>query len=83
MAQQQTRFGLNQVTVQTPQWATWMFRITFLLTTVITGWIAATNLFPQATKYEITIFLKVVVDPLIWGLSKMFGVQVKTDETPA
>ena len=76
-----TKFGVTQIGSDTPKWATWMFRITFLLTTVVTGWIAATNIFPEGVKYEVTLFLKLFLDPLIWGLSKMFGIEVKEEET--
>lgn len=76
----ETKFGVSQIKVETPGWATWMFRITFLLTTVLCAWIAATNIFPQGTKYEVTIFLKLVIDPFIWGLSKMFGISLKDDD---
>lgn len=75
----ETKFGPGQITTQTPMWAKWMFRITFILTTAVTGWVAATNIFPQETKYEITLALKLLIDPVVYGLSKMFGVQTKDD----
>ena len=74
------KFGPGQITKQTPLWAKWMFRITFGLTTAVVAWVAATKLFPLETKYEITIFLKLLVDPLIFMLSKMFGVSLKDEE---
>jgi hypothetical protein len=74
-----TKFGLNQVNTETPMWAKWMFRITFIITTALTAWIAATNLFPQDTKYEITLFLKLMIDPVIFGVSKLFGINLKED----
>lgn len=69
-----TKFGLNQINKTTPTWALWMFRITFLLTKIVVGYIAATNLLLPDAKYEVTLFLTLVVDPLAFGLSKMFGV---------
>lgn len=78
----QAKFGISQVFANTPLWAKVMFRVTFILTTAICTWVAATNIFPQTSKYEITIFLKLLVDPLMYGISKMFGIQLKEEEKP-
>lgn len=75
-----TKFGVDQVKNETPLWAKWMFRITFIITTALIGWIAATNLFPQETKYEITIFLKLLVDPVVYMVSKLFGIDLKQED---
>lgn len=61
----------------TPQWAKVAFRITFIITTAAVGYIAATNAIPQETKYEVTLILKLLVDPIVFGISKMFGIEVK------
>jgi hypothetical protein len=58
-------------------WAIWMFRITFLITKIVIGYVAATNLLSPHSKYELTLILTLLVDPLAFGLSKMFGVDVK------
>lgn len=68
------KFGLNQVYSTTPLWAKWFFRIVFLLTKIAVGYIAATNLITPDTKYEITLFLTLVVDPVAFFFSKMFGI---------
>lgn len=73
-----SQFGA--INAPNPKWADWMFRIGFLLTTVLTGYLAATNLLTVEVKYEWTVLLKVVVDPLLWGLSKMWGVKVDNEE---
>jgi hypothetical protein len=75
-----TKFGPSQISNETPAWAKWMFRITFIVTTALIGWIAATNLFPQNTKYEITLLLKLLIDPIVYGISKMFGVDPKQED---
>ena len=72
-------FGLNQVSSTTPLWAKWFFRIVFLITKVIVAYIAATNLISPESKYEITLFLTLVIDPLAFGFSKMFGISVEED----
>lgn len=70
-----TKFGLSQIGNKTPLWAKWIFSIIFLLTTITISWLAATNVVGESQKYEITLFLKVVIDPLAYGLSKMFGIE--------
>lgn len=66
---------------ETPMWAKWMFRITFALTTALTAYIAATNLLPETVKYEVTLILKLLIDPLIYAISKGFGVDRKNEDT--
>lgn len=62
----------------TPKWAKNMFRITFVLTSAFTIFIAGTNLFEESIKYELMLGLK-SLDAVIYGLSKMFGVEVKEE----
>lgn len=73
-------FGLNQVSSTTPLWAKWFFRIVFLLTKVVVAYIAATNLINPELKYEITLILTLVIDPLAFGFSKMFGVNSEEEK---
>lgn len=75
-------FGLNQVSSTTPLWAKWFFRIIFLLTKVIVAYIAATNLISPELKYEITLILTLVIDPLAFGFSKMFGIKSDEEQKP-
>lgn len=75
-------FGLNQVNSTTPLWAKWFFRIVFLFNKIIVAYIAATNLIDPAAKYEITLFLTLVIDPLAFGFSKMFGIEPEEHEKP-
>lgn len=73
-------FGLNQMNLETPSWAKWFFRIVFLFNKVVVAYIAATNLIDPAMKYEITLFLTLVIDPLAFGFSKMFGIAVEENK---
>lgn len=73
-------FGLNQVNSTTPSWAKWFFRIVFLFNKIIVAYIAATNLISPEAKYEITLFLSLVVDPLAFGFSKMFGIVIDEEK---
>lgn len=78
MADTKTTFGIPSLAKKTPLWARWAFRIVFILTTGATGYIAATNLIPQETKYELTLILKLLIDPLVYSLSKFFGEEKET-----
>lgn len=75
-------FGLNQMNSTTPTWAKWFFRIVFLFNKIIVAYIAATNLISPEAKYEITLFLTLIIDPLAFGFSKMFGITVEENEKP-
>jgi len=69
------KFGKAQLKNETPQWAKWMFRVTLVLTTAISIWVAGTNLIDDSIKYEIILLLK-CIDPVVMGFSKLFGVDV-------
>lgn len=72
-------FTKRAILNRTPNWAKNMFRITFILTSAITIFIAGTNLFSEEIKYECMLGLK-ALDAIIYGLSKMFGVEIKEEE---
>ncbi len=70
-----TKFATKEAIIsETPQWAKWMFRITFLVTTALCVYFEATSLISQEAKHELLIALKLLVDPIVFGISKMFGV---------
>lgn len=71
-------FTKKALETRTPTWAKNMFRITFIVTSAFTIFLAGTNLFPEAAKYELMLGLK-ALDALVYGLSKMFGVEIKTE----
>lgn len=75
----ENKFGFKQITKQTPTWAKWTFRVTMMLTTAAAVWVGATNLIQDSVKYEAILLLK-VIDPLVFGLSKLFGVEVESDK---
>lgn len=72
-------FGFEALTQETPLWAKWLFRVTFIVTTVGAFWIAGTGLLEQSSKVEAMLLLK-VIDGFIFGLSKLFGVKITNDE---
>lgn len=75
VAKSDTKVTFGIPTGPTPTWAKNMFRIAFALTTAAVAYIAATNLIEENIKYELTLLLKVVVDPLMYVLSKCFNVE--------
>ena len=72
-------FGPGQIVNETPMWAKWMFRICFLLTSVVAFIIASDPGIPDALKVRIGVYLK-ATDLFVWGLSKMFGVKIDDDK---
>ncbi len=65
-------------TKPSPVWATWLFRIVFILTGVATFIIAADPALEAATKVRIGIYLK-GFDMVIWGITRAIGVDVSRD----
>ena len=61
----------------TPAWATWLFRIVFLLTTAATIVIAAEPDIGDETKVELGVYMK-AFDFVIWGIAR--GIGVKKEE---
>jgi hypothetical protein len=62
----------------TPMWATWVFRIFFILTGIATFIIAADPGIQDDTKVRLGIYLK-GADMLIWGVTRAIGVEVTRD----
>lgn len=67
-----TKVTFGAISSTTPSWAKWSFRITLLLTTVFTAWLASTGLIPATTKLEISYGLT-ALNAAVFGFSKMFG----------
>lgn len=68
-----TRFGLNQVVKPTPMWATWVFRIEFLLNKTFMIWVAATSSIPKEHLNEIILYAS-LIDGFVWGIGKFIGI---------
>ena len=69
-------FTAKAIVSETPQWAKWMFRVVFAITTVAAFIIAADPSIPDDTKVRVGVYLK-GIDMLVFTISKMFGVEVK------
>jgi len=77
MKQTVTHFATKEaINSETPKWAKNLFRITFILTTAFAFFMAGTNLFEEAIKFEILLALK-SLDLVIYGVSKLFGVTLE------
>ena len=68
-----TKFGLNQVTNPTPMWATWVFRIEFLLNKTFMIWVAATASIPKEHLNEMILYAS-LIDGFFWGIGKFIGI---------
>ncbi len=60
-------------TKPTPMWATWVFRIIFLLTSAVLVIIAADGSISDEVKFKIALYLK-AGDVVIWGIARGLGV---------
>lgn len=78
--EQKVGFGLGSLEKETPLWAKWIFRGYFVFSKALIGWLAATQLFPKETLIEVVYFITLLLDPIFFGLSKLFGVQVDQAE---
>jgi hypothetical protein len=63
----------------TPLWAKNIFRVTFIITTAFSLFLAGTGLFTEEVKYELILALK-AIDALLYGVSKMFGVEIREEQ---
>lgn len=68
-----TKFGLSQISNPTPAWATYTFRIVFLLLSFGTFMITD---YPGLQQHDKEILLKWCsgINMLTWGLSKLVGI---------
>lgn len=62
----------------TPMWATWIFRIVFILTGVATFIIAGDPAIATESKIRIGVYLK-GLDMAIWGITRMIGINISRD----
>ena len=75
-----TKFGINQLNNDSPTWAKWIFRLWFLVSKALIGWFAYTNLIPKPTLYELIGVFSLLMDPIMFGLSKMFGIVCEDED---
>lgn len=71
-----TTFGFASYGLPTPKWASAVFDLYFIVSKALIGWLAATKLLPMTDIVEATFFVTLFLDPIVKGMTKMFGVQV-------
>jgi hypothetical protein len=62
----------------TPMWATWLFRIVFILTGVVTFIVLSDPGISDALKIRLSVYLK-GLDMAVWSITRMIGVEVARD----
>lgn len=72
-----TTFGFSSFTLPTPKWANAAFDIYFIVSTAFLSWVVATKLFNTSNTQEAVYFITLLLNPIVKGLSKMFGVQIQ------
>lgn len=78
---QKTTFGLGQIAKEAPSWAPWIFRSYFIISKALLGYLAASHLFSPTFLTEAMTLVTFLLDPLMYGFSKMFGIEVEEADT--
>lgn len=71
MNNEKTTFSIKD---PSPKWATWLFRIVFLLTSVAVFLVANEPSVPDTLKVRIAVWLK-ALDVFVWGIGRGLGVK--------
>jgi hypothetical protein len=74
-----TKFGVKAIKLETPNWAKWVFRTVFILSTAATFLISNDPNISSAFKISAGVWLQ-TIEFVIFGLSKMCGIPLE-DET--
>ena len=78
-----TTFGLNSLSKPTPAFAKNIFYLYFILSKAAIGWLGYTKLIPYTVLYEMLGFITLMLDPIVLGLSKMFGCEPSNPQNNA
>jgi hypothetical protein len=60
-----------------PKWAKYGFFIAQIICKSAIAYLAATGLFPQNIKYEATLAISLIIEPLLYGAAELAGVKLK------
>lgn len=69
------KFGLDQIGNVTPRWSKNLFMIYFIVSKPIVAYLSASAVFTSTKTHEITLFISLFTDPIIFAVSKMFGIE--------
>ena len=68
------KFGIGQIGNDTPAFAKWIFRVWFFTSKAVVGWLGYTHLVSENILYETLGLVTLLIDPIMYGVSKMFGI---------
>lgn len=80
------KFGLGQIKNPTPEMANWIFRGYFIISKAVIGWLGglsaahAVNV-SVTTMLLITLTVSLLLDPVMLGFSKLFGIEATPPTT--
>jgi len=85
-AKPQVSFGFNQISAKTPEWANWAFGGYYLLSQAFSNWLsalAANHLLSitPALLLLVTLTINLLLNPLVFGVSRMWGIQQPDDNS--
>lgn len=63
----------------TPLWATWIFRVVFVMNFAGAAWIAGTDSIKPTAKVQDMLILT-IIDRAVWGIGKGMGIKKKDFE---
>lgn len=74
-----TKFGFNQLSNETPEWANWIFRGYFIISKAAVGYIAGLTALKELNMSLLTLTvtlltINLLLDPIMYGFSKLFGI---------
>lgn len=73
MSDQQTKTVIS-IEKPAPKWATWAFRIVFLLSTAATLIMSGDDAIPDEIKVRVGVYLS-VLNTIMWSLGRMLGIE--------
>lgn len=74
-------FGFASISKDTPKFAKNLFYLYFILSKAIIGWLGYTKLFDAHMLYELIGIITLLLDPVMLGVSEMFGCEPAKEET--
>jgi hypothetical protein len=73
-----TGHAVLSFTKPTPAWATWIFRVVFILTGVATFIVLGDNAIDDSLKTRLALYLK-GIDMAVWAMTRAIGIDVNRD----
>lgn len=79
-------FGFDQINRPTPSSAKWIFGGYYMLSNAVLAWLGAMSAnhllsITPAILLIITLTINLLLNPIFYGVSKMFGIQPPADNT--